>query len=81
MGTSTNLRMNVTNQLEMFLIKMDLIDIWRKRNPMLKQFTFRQITPLVQSRLDYWFISKGLENIILTCDIMTSVAPDHSGSF
>ena len=82
MGTSTNLRMNVTNQLEMFLMKMDLIDIiWRKRNPMLKQFTFRQITPLVQSRLDYWFISKGLENIILTCDIMTSVAPDHSGIF
>ena len=48
---------------------------------MLKQFTFRQISPLVQSRLDYWFISKGLEIIILTCDITTSVAPDHSGIF
>ena len=81
MGPSTNLRTNFTKELEMFLRKTDLIDIWRKRNPMLKQFTFRQIIPLVQSRLDYWFISKGLENKILSCDIVTSVAPDHSGIF
>ena len=49
MGTSTNLRMNVTNQLEMFLMKMDLLDIWRKRNPMLKQFTFKL------GKLHHWF--------------------------
>ena len=81
MGVSTNLRMSGSKELEGFLKKMNLIDIWRKRNPVLKRFTFRQIAPLVQSRLDYWFISKDLESSVGTCEIISSVAPDHSGIF
>ena len=63
----------------MFLRKHQLVDIWRKRNPNRRQFTFRQRTPLVQSRLDYWFTSKKLENVVKNCDIISSITPDHSG--
>ena len=39
--------------LKEFLNKYDLGDIWRRRNPNARQFTFRQRSPLVQSRLDH----------------------------
>ena len=78
MGTNLNRRSKFNNSLKMFLRKHDLIDIWREKHPDLKQFTFRQRVPLVQSRLDYWFISNIILNKVNKCDIMTSVTPDHS---
>ena len=68
-----------SDTLKEFLGKYSLQDIWRKRNPDEKQFTFRQKSPVVESRLDYWFVSLGLGNLVDTCDILTSIAPDHSG--
>ena len=38
-----------------------LIDIWRVRNPTLKQFTWRRKTPLQMSRLDFFLISNHLQ--------------------
>ena len=58
--------------------KFDLIDIWRKRNPNKKQFTFRKKNPVVQTRLDYIFVSSTLENEVKNCEILISVTPDHS---
>ena len=63
---------------EEFIDKLGLIDIWRTRNDIKKQFTFRQVHPFVQSRLDYWFITENLEEIVLKCNIIPSIAPDHS---
>ena len=40
---------------------------------------YRQKKPLVQTRLDYWFISGQLESIVDKCDIMPSITPDHAG--
>ena len=39
--------------------KLNLVDIWRIRNPKTKRFTFRQYhaTGFIQRRLDYFFIS------------------------
>ena len=65
--------------LKEFLNKYDLEDIWRKRNLDARQFTFRQMSPLVQSRLDYWFISCSLEKLVKKCEILVSITPDHSG--
>ena len=70
-------RTNFVNRLDVFLRKYDVGDIWRKRNPNVRKYTFRQKTPLVQSRLDYWFISKKLENLVVDCDILPSITPDH----
>jgi len=37
------------------------VDIWGMRNPDNKRFTWRQKNPIIQRRLDYWFISDVLE--------------------
>lgn len=47
--------------LEDIMLEHDLIDIWRIRNPDCKRFTWRQKSPLIQRRLDYWLISNSLQ--------------------
>ena len=44
--------------------KLNLVDIWRIRNPKTKRFTFRQhhATGFIQRRLDSFFISNQLQD-------------------
>ena len=44
------------------------VDAWRKVNPSMK----------IQSRLDYFFISKFLQKLIQECRIMPNIFSDHS---
>ena len=55
----------------------DLCDI---RNTKVKQFTFTQqrSSGFIQSRLDYFFISDGLQEFASTADVLTSILKDHS---
>ena len=50
----------------------DLCDIWRLRNPDAKQFTFRQkrASGFKQRRLDYFFISNSLQDVITHADFL-----------
>ena len=41
--------------LEEICLDMDLVDIWRLRNPDIRLFTWKQTKPLIQRRLDFWF--------------------------
>ena len=43
-------------EMEHFMETWNLVDIWRQRNLMKKQFTYRQKVPFMQSRLDYWIL-------------------------
>ena len=56
----------------------DLIDIWRIRNPNLKHFTWRQKTPVIQRRLDFWLVSNGMQEDIDNVDVIPSLKSDHS---
>ena len=56
----------------------DLIDIWRIRNPNEKRFTWRQKTPVIQRRLDFWLVSNGMQEDIDNVDIIPSLKSDHS---
>ena len=56
----------------------DLIDIWRIRNPNLKRFTWRQKTPVIQRRLDFWLVSNGMQEDIDNVDVIPSLKSDHS---
>ena len=58
--------------------KWDLYDIWRMRNPDCKRFTYRQKTPFLQRRLDYFFISDELQESISKVDALPSLRSDHS---
>ena len=59
----------------------DLIDIWRIRNPHKKRFTYRLRTPLIQRRLDYFFISNQLHESVVSIDIIPAICTDHSALY
>ena len=79
MGSNAPARNKFNETFEDFLDRYRLVDIWRNKNPNKKQFTFKQKQPVVQTRLDYWFVSSNLEKNANSCDILTSITPDHSG--
>ena len=41
--------------------KFDLIDIWREKNPEKSRFTWRRTKPIIQSRLDRFYISDTMQ--------------------
>ena len=68
----------VINILDEFIDENALSDIWRKRNPLERRYTWRQKTPPIHSRLDVWLISENIEDFVKEIDIRPSVRSDHS---
>ena len=64
--------------IENICIIDDLVDIWRIRNPKEKRFTWRQKTPVIERRLDYWLVSSGMQEDIDNVDVIPSLKSDHS---
>ena len=64
--------------LEDICLEHDLLDIWRVRHPKEKRFTWRQKTPIIQRRLDFWLISDVLQDDVVSVDIKPSIKSDHS---
>ena len=57
----------------------DLRDIWRDKNPMLRQFTWHSShRPPILCRLDYFLISNNLSNSVASCSHKASFKSDHS---
>ena len=56
----------------------DLCDIHRLRFSYEKCFTWRRRTPFKQRRLDYFFISDSLQDLVNAIKIIPSVQSDHS---
>ena len=46
-------RKSVVASIECFQAELDLVDIWRIKNPTLKSFTWNQSSPKIFCRLDY----------------------------
>ena len=69
-----------TKQLLALCEEYTLIDIWRIRNPWIKEFTRSEKCRggVVESRLDYWLISMGLTYLVHEIEIHTGMASDHS---
>ena len=51
--------------------ELDLMDIWRIKNPTITSFTWRQKKPFIQRRLDYWLVRDSLQDDIDSVDIKT----------
>ena len=77
-STDSAIKRNVRENVKFLLEKYALSDIWRIKNPKKARFTYRQKTPLIQSRLDYWTISENTADFVEDCEIITSPSPDHS---
>ena len=73
---------NVLRAIHNFLDTFDLVDIWRVRNPHQRQYTWRQKKKkkktLIQSRLDLWFISNTMQDMVKNVGISPSINTDHS---
>ena len=71
-------RKDSVRYVEDMIIEHDLVDIWRIRNPTDTRFTWRQKSPLIQRRLDYWLISNDLQDDVESVEIITAIKSDHS---
>ena len=49
-------RKSVIKTIDCLRDELDLVDIWRIKNPSLKSFTWSQNSPMILCRLDYWLI-------------------------
>ena len=58
--------------------ELDLVDIWRVKNPERKSFTWSQNSPMIFCRLDYWLISNTLHDLVITTDIIPSIKTDYA---
>jgi len=58
-------------------LDLDLIDIWRVRNPKERLFTWKQTKPLIQRRLDFWLISDTCQDEVEEVKIILSIKSDH----
>ena len=66
--------------LEEICFDMDLVDIWRIRNPDTRLFTWKQTKPLIQRRLDFWLISDICQDEVEQVKIIPSIKSDHSAT-
>ena len=71
-------RKDSVKNIQDLCLDFDLVDIWRVRNPQTKRFTWRQKSPFIQRRLDYWLISDCCQEDIEKSDIVPSINSDHS---
>ena len=56
--------------------ELDLIDIWRIKNPQTRCYTWSQSWPQIFCRLDYWLISNNLSTE--STDITPAIKTDHA---
>ena len=57
--------------------EFSLVDIWRIRHPVSKEFTFTNPTPLRKSRIDYFLVSTSCCPLVTTCSIDPGYLSDH----
>ena len=58
--------------------ELNMVDIYRKRYPKIRRYTWRKRKPLKQARLDFFLISSSMSDIITKCDIKAGYRSDHS---
>ena len=59
--------------------KLDMVDIWRTRNPETRRYTWRRRKPtIIQSRIDRIYLSDTLQYNIAETDINPGLKSDHS---
>ena len=65
-GGSSSLKCNALKELKSIMIDYNLVDIWRARNPNLRQFTWRS-SPIKLRRLDFFLISDDMQYDVRNC--------------
>jgi len=79
-GGILNPRKSVISTIGNLQEELDLVDIWRVKNPDKKSFTWSQNEHMIFSRLDYWLISNSIHNLVKVTDITPAIRTDHSAT-
>ena len=75
----TTLRNPLASQtINNFMVKGNLVDIWRMQYENRKRFTWRSDKPCQASRLDYFLISEELLSLNPKTDILNAYRSDHN---
>ena len=70
-------RKSVANCIECLQSQLDLVDIWRIKNPDIKSYTWSQKSPRIFCRLDYYLISNNLFDMVRSSEIIPAIRTDH----
>ena len=73
----TSYRNSVINLME----ELGLIDVYRLKHPKTKAFTHESKPLKLKSRIDFFLISRVLQNAVNKVEIRISNAPDHKAIF
>ena len=71
-------RKSVVSSLECLQSELELVDIWRVKNPQTRSYTWSQKSPVILCRLDFWLISNNLCDFVNSTDIIPAMRPDHA---
>ena len=66
------------NSLQTLQSELDLVDIWRIKNPQTRSYTRSQKSPTVLCRLDFWLFSNNLCDFINATEIQPAIRTDHA---
>ena len=77
-GKKAKLKLKAIFELQNIMSSYELFDIWRTRNPTLRQFTWRRKNPLQMSRIDYILIYDDLQYAVKSCEFLCPLSSDHS---
>jgi exonuclease III len=78
MGGADVLKRKTGFAIHQIMDDFDLHDVWRVKNPNARAFTWRQKTPRVCCRLDFWLVSDHLQDKVVDVSIEPSIRSDHS---
>ena len=77
-GNAVTQKVSVIKEIEELCTSYNLVDIWRRLNPLLESYTWRNKSHKIQCRLDFFLISEELANLHATCKIFHAPETDHS---
>ena len=73
-------RKMVIDNIECLQSELDLVDIWRIKNPQTKSYTWSQKSPQIFCRLDYWLVSNNLQDFVNSTEITPAIKTDHAAT-
>ena len=75
-----NVHINDTGNTELINLMTDqsIEDVWRRRNPKQRRYTYFKKNSKTASRIDFWLVSKTLSSYILNANIINAPLSDHS---
>ena len=72
------LRRAAIDSIETSQSELDLVDIWRIKNPQTRGYTWSQKSPTVLCRLDFWLISNNLCDFVNVTGILPEIRTNHA---